>query len=405
MIYTSACVVALTKPRKGFQGVLYFYDAEGKRRRKTKKLKAATKTEAKRELAAWRAEMEAEAETGNATGLSPTAAVPDYVADMVDRLEASGAIEPSTVAGYRSTVKHIAAGFPGVAVAELTPAKAQAWEAGMLAEGLSSSTVGKAHRLLKQAMKEAVHLGLLQWNPMEAVRPPKRNPKKPGINALDLDGRTRMLAALEAMERTPWTMAAIIALYTGLREAEICALRWSDLDEAAGVLWVRRSIGNGKGGTYLKEPKTDRARDVAVPPTLAAEMGRWKEARRALYAEAGAVMPANSYVLGFGDRYLNPTALGRQWSTMARALGIKGTEGRIPTFHDLRHTWATMYLTAGGDVKTAASNLGHADASMTLNVYASADPAAKRRAAELTEAAIRAPEGATLKFPAEGAGA
>ncbi len=78
--------------------------------------------------------------------------------------------------------------------------------------------------------------------------------------------------------------------------------------------------------------------------------------------------------------------MSKGWSAIAKAVGVKGTESRIPTFHDLRHTWATRYLAEGGDVKTASSVLGHANAAITLNTYASADPDAKRRSALLTEA-------------------
>lgn len=390
------------KGRKGWTGYLKFKDEDGRWRECSRALKAATKTEARRELAAWRAEMEDAAEheaEARTDALGARTEVPDYVAGMVDRLEASGAIEPSTASGYRTTVNHIRRRFAGVAVADLTAAEVQAWEADLTAKGLGSSTVGKCHRLLKQAMKEACALDLIKRNPLDAVRPPKRRPVHEGINALDLDGRTRLLDALDAMELTPVTVGARVALYTGLRRGEVCGLRWADIDPEAGVLWVRRSIG--KGG-YVKEPKTGKGRDVALPASLAAVLADWRAFMEEAYRAAGAVLPRTAYVLGYGDRFMSPELLGKQWATLAGALGIRGTEGRIPTFHDLRHTWATLYLAAGGDVKTAASNLGHADVSMTLNTYASADPDAKRRAAVLVEGAMRAPEGAAIPFRAKG---
>ena len=65
-----------------------------------------------------------------------------------------------------------------------------------------------------------------------------------------------------------------------------------------------------------------------------------------------------------------------------------GTEGRPCTFHDLRHTFATIAISEGADVRSVAAILGHANVAMTLNVYASADAEAKRRAAEIVGKAL-----------------
>lgn len=74
-----------------------------------------------------------------------------------------------------------------------------------------------------------------------------------------------------------------------------------------------------------------------------------------------------------------------------------GTQGKEPSFHDLRHTFATTAISEGVDVKSVASILGHTNAAMTLNIYASADPDAKRRAAKtVSEALERKPKDARV---------
>lgn len=391
MFYTAAYLQE-RKDCKGWRGFLDYKDENGKRRKKSKTLKATGKAEAKRELATWRAEMENAHEVEAARGPEAVSAakrsVPDYVDSFIDSLEARQAIEASSVKGYRSSAKFIRAEFSGVTVEALKPEQVERWETALTERGLSSSTVGKAHRLLKQAMKNAVNCRVIDFNPVDPVKPPKRRNKKAGINALDVDGRTEILGKLDAMELTPITVAARIALFTGLRRGEICALRWQDVDLDAGTIWVRQAIGEGKGGFYLKSAKTDKVRDVALPSSLSEVLREWRRAQRLSFAEKEATLDGSSYVLGDPLGYLSPHELSRGWDMLARAFGVLGTEGRLPTFHDLRHTWATMYLAAGGDVKTAASNLGHANAAMTLNVYASADPNAKREAARLTEVAM-----------------
>lgn len=77
-----------------------------------------------------------------------------------------------------------------------------------------------------------------------------------------------------------------------------------------------------------------------------------------------------------------PHTLSKAWKSIADSMGLVGTQGRRPTFHDLRHTFATYAISEGIDVKTVSSILGHSSAAMTLNIYASADPASKRAAVE-----------------------
>ena len=94
---------------------------------------------------------------------------------------------------------------------------------------------------------------------------------------------------------------------------------------------------------------------------------------------------------------LAPHALWEAWKAIAASLGLVGTQGKVPTFHDLRHTFATAAISEGVDVKSVSSILGHTNAAMTLNIYASADPDAKRRAAEtVSEAMERKPKDATI---------
>lgn len=303
--------------------------------------------------------------------------VSEYVETFVSYLAASGAIEPSTRDRYAYAARHISAGLGDVRVEDLSARSVRAWEASLLASGLSTASVRKAHRLLRQALSDAVDEGELESNPVSRVKPPKNVPIRPGHNVLDGGARRSLVDALSREEPSVVRVAAFIALYTGLRAGEVCGLRWGDVEGAR--LWVRRSVGRDGGSVYLKASKTDRVRDVAVPSGLAEELGRW----RAVRGEP----PAGHYVLG-GSEPQRPDSVGKMWAKLAKRLGVVGSEGRRCTFHDLRHTWATMAVAAGVDVKTVASNLGHANAAMTLNVYASADPDAKRRCAEVIDALL-----------------
>lgn len=395
--YTAAYVVKAPWGNNKFRGFVDYYDEDGKRKKKSRVLKATNKRAAEREAEDWRNQLERESLEEDTAPEAVKAAnmfVPDYVESFIDIWERGKAIEPSTVKGYRSTAKYIRYGYPKgnvkgfarVKVKDLKKKQVEEWSAGLTASGLTYSPVKKALGLLKQVMTQAVYNEVITVNPCNGVKPPKKSKKNEGINALTAKGLHETLSVLSSLKQTPVTVGARIALLTGMREGEICGLKWKDVDLDNGVLWVRGAIGRSVGGTYEKKAKTDRVRDICLPESLVDILADWLKVQQEEFNEFGRTVGAGDYVLGDLDGYLSPDTLSKGWSAIAKAVGVKGTEGRIPTFHDLRHTWATRYLAEGGDVKTASSVLGHANAAITLNTYASADPDAKRRSARLTEA-------------------
>lgn len=342
-----------------------------------------------RALARWRDELIATDANPGPAGTGET--VRECVDAMVDALEAARAVDGSTVAGYRSTAKLLdldgdgTAPVGGVPLASLTAQQVRAWVAGLMAHGLSTTTAGKAYRLLRQACRRAVEAGDLEADPTSGVRPPKR--KQPDPNALDAEACARLTADLGGMEPSPMACGAALALYAGMRCGECCGLRWADVDLEAATLRVSRAVGRKSGGVYEKGTKNESSRRVVpVSPPLAAMLARRRERMRA-ECEAVGLDPAKAlpalHVLGRVDGSLpDPSNISRAWREHAENRGYVGDKGRRATFHDLRHTFATRAISSGADVKSVAGVLGHSNAAMTLNVYASADPEAQRRAVE-----------------------
>lgn len=347
-----------------------------------------TKSEALQALEDWRRLLERKDLPGS------NSTVGEYVSSFIDDLEASSNVERRTASEYRTTAKRIAEGFKGVALKDLTPAMIQKWENGLTRKGLAPATVLKYHRLLSEVCKHAVNVRDLDWNPCTPVKTPKRAASSP--NALTSEGYARLSATLDAMEPTPVVVAAAIAMHAGLRQGEVCGLRWRDYDRDAATISVNESIGKASGTNYVKAPKTKSSRrNVPVSPQLARVLDR----RRAAMVEelqAGDVDPTAIdfgalYVVGYIDgRFHSPALIGRGWKALSNAFGLTGTQGRPITFHDLRHSFATRAIAAGADVKAVAAVLGHTNAAITLNVYADADPESKRRATSLVSGAIAA---------------
>ena len=104
------------------------------------------------------------------------------------------------------------------------------------------------------------------------------------------------------------------------------------------------------------------------------------------------------YVLGNAEgTFYYHDRLTKEFSSIVKMLDLVGTTGKRITLHDLRHTYATYLVAAGTDIKTVSSLMGHSNAAMTLNTYASADPHARRSAAKTIERqmAARPPRGDT----------
>ena len=146
---------------------------------------------------------------------------------LADYVETS--VRPRTAAGYRGLVGVVQKSLGQVRLTELSPQAVQRYYAKLLESGLSAHTVLHYHRLLSQALKQAVKWELLPRNVMDRVTPPKK--VRPDFKILDMAGVERLLTGAAG---TDYLVPIHLAVHTGLRRSELCGLRWSDLDLTAG---------------------------------------------------------------------------------------------------------------------------------------------------------------------------
>lgn len=384
MEYGNATV---NKYRDKWRGQVKYKDENGKWRSKTKMLPAKGKREAQKLADQWRNQLQKEADiASNAPDTGET--VYQYVERHIEGKATY--VEPSTLKDYRGRLKKLS-WLGNVELDALTPDMVEDWVRG-ISKTYSPKTVKKALTLLRMAMKQAVERDRLQKDPTRGVRPPKE--QNAGVNALDERERGKVLNVLDALDTLDSVQLGIkIALLTGMREAEICALQWRDINLNAGTISVNRALGTAEHGRlYLKEPKTrESKRTVSMPGELARNLSRRRGQMEAQCLAAGIGFREDFYVIGEIDGgYTKPHALSIRWKNLANSLGLVGTQGKRPTFHDLRHTYATTAVAANIDIKTVSNALGHSNAAMTLNTYASVDPDAQRRAADTMEAMYNA---------------
>jgi integrase len=239
-----------------------------------------------------------------------------------------------------------------------------------LREGLSRKTIQNHLTLLHGIFSHAVRRGRSMRNPVAAADLPSQQGVDPDIRYLDREELEALLRAvpddsLGRMGRVLYLCAAM----TGLRQGELVALRWRDVDWAAGVIRVRRSYTRGEFGA----PKSRRSvRAVPMADRIAAELER-QFGRSAHTGEEDLVF-AHPETGG-------PYDASRMRKRLADAVGR--AELRHVRFHDLRHTFGTRMAAAGAPLRAIQEWMGHRDYK-TTSIYAdhAPDPSNGRRWAE-----------------------
>ncbi len=339
------------------------------------------KTKAEQFLARWRNKIVAEEARAEKESALPQATDPlyDYAVAYVDAKERSGKIAHTTIVGYRSYLRHLSGTDLGaMPTREVTPSAVEKWEASLTENGLAPATISHIHVFLKQVFRQGIRRGELTRNPLDLVDAPRRH-RKP-VNSLTTDGVRAMYKTLEGEGTSGFATAAKLAVATGMRQGEICGLRWHDVDMRGRVIHVQHSLSKEKGGYRLGPPKTmTSVRDIpfgdGVAATLEARLERMKEECSICGEWDDALYVCGNPISGAP---LNPQVLGHQWHLFARMARLTGSQGEPLRFHDLRHTFATLAIAGKVDPKTVSSLLGHASIQMTMDVYADALGETKR---------------------------
>ena len=145
-------------------------------------------------------------------------------------------------------------------------------------------------------------------------------------------------------------------LGTGMRRGELMGLQWDDLNFQTGEFQIVRQACAVNGKIEISVPKTKSSiRTVILPPSLVEVLRKYKETFSSRWMFPS---PQNPDV----PRY--PTSVGDILSILLKRAGCKHVR-----FHDLRHTFATMALENGMDVKTLSATIGHVSAATTLDIY------------------------------------
>lgn len=252
----------------------------------------------------------------------------------------------------------------------------------------SNRTIKYQHQILSSILQTAVYWQVIQTNPCERVKPPRRDTLIQKVKHFDENQSVIFLEGIKK-EELKYQVCANIALYGGLRKGEVLGLTWNDINLDEGTININKVNQYLKEtGTFTKKTKNPSSvREISIPGNVVALLRKYK-------------LWQNKQIIATGDLWqqewkLNKTVLTQwdgtpmgystpyQWITIyikghnkkiMEDLTIPDNEKckyllpKIP-FHGLRHTSATLLITEKMDIKTVSARLGHAQTSTTLNTY------------------------------------
>lgn len=238
--------------------------------------------------------------------------------------------------------------------------------------GLSPKTLKNLHNMLHKAINQAVYLGMIQKNPTDFAVLPKN--KKKEMRYFTADEQKRLQ---EAIKGHRLEILILLALFTGMRRAELLGLTWKDVHidlNGQSYLKVTQTLNriknpdeNAERKTLLiiTEPKTQHSiRTIPLLPDIAEKL-KTHHMQQTKYLRSIGLPPADFVFTSRTGTPLEPRDFQRDFKNILEQNGLP-----IVNVHGLRHTFATRSLESGMSVKTLSKILGHSSVGFTLDVYA-----------------------------------
>lgn len=287
---------------------------------------------------------------------------------------AAGRVRPSTLESYRSHIDHhIIPALGRTRLRDLSATEINHMLASMVRLGVSPTTANRVRATLRTALTTAVKSGMILRN--AATLSDARKERRQRITPLTAEQARQLMQSTQDDRLGP---LIAVALATGMRQGELLALRWSDIDLDNRVIHVRRTLTWVKGGPdderknvpVFSDPKTDTSRrSIRLTHSAVTALQRQQAM---LYAMEQAATVANWKPIP-GEHLVFPSTHGTPQSgpNVTHRLHMLLERAGLPQqrFHDLRHATASLLLAEGVDLFTVKEILGHSQISLTANTY------------------------------------
>lgn len=304
--------------------------------------------------------------------------VAQYLDEWLPSIKAS--VRRSTFESYAMHARvHLKPRIGDVRLQALTVERVSKLYADLLDSGLSAASVRRIHSTLRRSLRDARRSGRVVKNPAEDARLPQV--RTPDLNVWDAPTARRFLDYLSTRDDEQVHTLFSLMIGTGARRGEVLGLGWSEVDLDHARLRVVRTLVSVNGRIVESEPKTKRSRrTIGLDERTVALLRRHRVRqieRRVAWGEAWAETD-----LVFDDGRggpLHPDAVSKSFAKLAREAGVP-----LIRLHDLRHSAATLMLSAGVPAKVASERLGHSTIAITLDTYTAFVPALDADAAART---------------------
>jgi integrase len=352
-----------------------------------KLIEAKNKTEAQNKLRAWQQELERAQPIG-----ASNVTIRTLVEEWLRHSQARGRAPRTIHDAKRSAETVIYPEFGDIKIVDLTTRHLDEWYRKLTTgEGrdraLKPTSIRRHHAVLSAALSQAVRWGWLDRNPVERAQPPKLERTELRVPTPD---EVRALVAAARKRSEQWGMLLTLAVLTGARRGELCALRWSDIE--GNRIRVAHSLYRAGEDRGEKRTKAGRERWVTLAPFGVDLIETWRQQCIAISANAEVDLVHDAFlvsVLPDGSRPINPDTLSSVVHKLCADLDMPHVH-----LHSIRHFAATEMLAAGIDPRNAAEILGHANPSLTLGLYGHATDERQRQAAEVLEQVL-SPKGSS----------
>ena len=218
--------------------------------------------------------------------------------------------------------------------------------------------------IINRVFKYAVHLDIIQTNPVDRIiRPKQQSPRKEKI-ALTKEELNQFLTLAKKDARPVLYTAWHTLAYTGLRRGELLGLEWSDIDFENKTISIDKTLVTVNGSLYTQSPKTKRStRTISLDNATIQILKDWKLEQKKLFFKHG-VKSRNIVITNIKGSYLDFTYFREELKKFLITHNLKRF-----SVHSLRHTHASLLFEAGIEPKIISDRLGHSNIQTTLNMY------------------------------------
>ena len=230
--------------------------------------------------------------------------------------------------------------------------------------GLSAKTVRSIHMMLSSCLEKAVAERLIPNNPAHGCSIPPKEKQEMKILPPEQIGRF-----LQETDKAGYLPLFFLELTSGLRRGELLALLWTDVDTLNNTVSVSKQVIRVNGALKVLPPKTKNAMRKIVVPQQTIDL---LIAEHEKHPDSPLLFPSSKT-----GGHLDPPAVARKLKTLLKRAGTDEIR-----FHDLRHTFATVSLQSGVNIKALSHNLGHYSAGFTLDTYTHVTTQMQTEAAE-----------------------